>query len=72
MDKEDKTIRLPVDGQTLWTAIVEPSLEGSGAFPPNPQFLETADSDPPCPEIEELIKVFSTPVDLNKLPGIWP
>jgi len=72
MNKEDKTTRLPVDGETLWTAIVEPSLEGSGALPPNPQFPETADSVPPPPEIKELLEAFSTPVDLNKLPGTWP
>ncbi len=35
-----KSERLPVDGETLWTATVEPSLTGSGALPPNPHFPE--------------------------------
>lgn len=72
MNREDKVTRLPVDGETLWTATVEPSLEGSGALSPNPQFPERLDSIPPSPEIKELLEAFSTPVDLDKLDGTWP
>ncbi len=61
-----KEYRLPVSGETLWTARVEPSLTGSGALPPNPTFSETPAPEVPTPEVDALLKAFSTPVDLER------
>lgn len=63
--------RLPVNGETLWTTTVLPSLKGSGALP-EPVFTENPASELPMPAIDALIEAFSTPVDLNRIVGTFP
>ncbi len=53
--------KLPVSGEALWTAKVEPSLTGSGALPPNPTFPDTPIPVASSPEIDALLEAFSTP-----------
>ncbi len=60
--------RLPINEEKLWTAVVEPSNEGSGALPPNPTFKGERPHIP-RPELDKLMEAFSTHCDPDRIPG---